>query len=235
MALRAQAPETLLLGNRKVPLAILRRKGAVNMTLRFDPIDDTVRLVLPYRVALAEGLEFVESRLQWLQKHLERLPPRIPFADGHSIPLHGAPHAIRHAPQARRGVWIEDQAIHISGGSEHLPRRLRDFLKETARKRITETAQLKASQVGAEIGRISMKDTKGRWGSCTPYGDLAFSWRLILAPPYVLDYVVAHEVAHLRELNHSARFWRLVAKLTLHTAEAKSWLRRHGAGLHRYG
>lgn len=235
MALRAQAPETLLLGNRKVPLAVLRRKGAVNMTLRFDPIDDTVRLVLPYRVALAEGLEFVESRMEWLQTHLERLPPRIPFADGHSIPLHGAPHAIRHVPEARRGVWIEDQAIHISGGGEHLPRRLRDFLKESARKRITETAQVKASQIGAKIGRISMKDTKGRWGSCTPYGDLAFSWRLILAPPHVLDYVVAHEVAHLQELNHSARFWRLVAKLTLHTAEAKSWLRRHGAGLHRYG
>jgi predicted metal-dependent hydrolase len=80
-----------------------------------------------------------------------------------------------------------------------------------------------------------MKDTKARWGSCTPYGDLAFSWRLVLAPPFVLDYVVAHEVAHLRELNHSARFWRQVAKLTDHTAEAKSWLRRHGAGLHRYG
>ena len=235
MSQRPSAPENILLGDRSVPLEVMRRKGAVNMILRFDPVSDTVRLVLPYRVALAEGLEFVEQRREWLRMHLERLPPRIPFADGQAIPLLGVPHLVRHAPQARRGVWIADATIHVSGACEYLPRRLGDFLKEQARGHITEAARSKAESLQATIGRISMKDTKARLGSCTPYGDLAFSWRLVLAPPFVLDYVVAHEVAHLQQLNHSARFWRLVTKLTDHTAEAKSWLRRHGAGLHRYG
>jgi predicted metal-dependent hydrolase len=224
-----------LLGDREVPFQVARRKGAVNMILRFDAASDEVRLVLPCRVSLAEGMDFVESRKDWLHQQMIRLPPRIPFAHGERIPFQGIPHLVRHAPEARRGVWIEDNAIHVSGSPEHLPRRLGDFLKEQARKHITHSARDKAQEISAEIGRIAMKDTKARWGSCTPYGDLSFSWRLVLAPPFVLDYVVAHEVAHLRHLNHGARFWRQVAKLTEHTAEAKSWLRRHGAALHRYG
>ncbi len=235
MALRAQPPPNLALGGKTLPLEVTRRKGAVNMTLRLDPISETVRLVLPYRVALSEGMAFVESRRGWLQQHLDRLPPRIPFAHNQEIPILGVHHRIEHAPEAKRGVWIEGGAVFVSGKPEYLARRLRDFLKERARQEISSAAQDKSRQIAAKLGRITLKDTKGRWGSCTPYGDLAFSWRLVLAPAHVLDYVVAHEVAHLQELNHSARFWRLVARLTEHTAESKSWLRRHGAGLHRYG
>ncbi len=231
----AQPPDSIALGTVSLPLEILRRKGAVNMTLRLDPIKETVRLVLPRGVALAEGLGFVESRKEWLTKHLERLAPRIPFSPGATIPILGVSHLINAAPQARRGAWAEDGVLHVSGAPEFAQRRVRDFLKEKARVEITRLAHDKAKRIDAEIGRIALKDTHGRWGSCTPEGDLSFSWRLILAPSGVLDYVVAHEVAHLAELNHSDRFWRLVAKLTLHTAEAKSWLRRHGAGLHRYG
>ncbi|MBF0355672.1 MAG: M48 family metallopeptidase [Alphaproteobacteria bacterium] len=235
MAARIQPPENITLGQATLPLEILRRKGAVNMTLRLDPCSDTVRLVLPKGVPLAEGLSFVEQRREWLLGHLERLTPRVAFADGSVIPILGRPHMIHSRPDARRGVWIEAATLCVSGSPEYLQRRVRDFLKEMSRNEITRNARDKAHQIGADIGRITLKDTRGRWGSCTPEGDLSFSWRLLLAPPYVLDYVVAHEVAHLRELNHSARFWRLVAKLTLHMAEAKSWLRRHGASLHRYG
>lgn len=232
---RQQAPTHVELGGRRVPLEILRRKGAVNMTLRFEPSSDSVRLVLPCRVPLAEGLDFIDSRRDWLLKHMERLPPRIPFADGTWLPILGEAHQVRHRPDAKRGVWIEEGVIHVSGGPEHLSRRLADFLKERARLEIGHAARAKAAEIGARVGRVTMKDTRGRWGSCTPHGDLSFSWRLVLAPQAVLDYVVAHEVAHLQELNHGPRFWRLVAKLTPHMAEGKSWLRRHGAALHRYG
>lgn len=235
MAPRLQAPDHVVLGGKQVPLEVVRRKGAVNLTLRFEPASDSVRLVMPYRVPLSEGLDFIESRHDWLLSHMNRLPPRIVFEDGVWVPLLGELHQVRHAPQARRGVWIENGEIHVSGTSEHFARRLSDFLKERARHEIARIAREKAGSVNARVGRLSLKDTKGRWGSCTPYGDLSFSWRLVLAPPFVLDYVVAHEVAHIKELNHGPRFWRLVAALTPHMAEAKTWLRRHGAGLHRYG
>ena len=235
MTARIRPPEQVRLGEVCLPLEILRRKGAVNMTLRLDPFTETVRLVLPRGVPLAEGLSFVEQRRDWLRGHLEKLAPRVAFTEDSILPLLGHPHRICSRPEARRGVWIEEDQLCVSGAPEHLPRRVRDFLKEMSKNEISRNARDKARQIDAGIGRITLKDTRGRWGSCTPEGNLSFSWRLLLAPPYVLDYVVAHEVAHLRELNHSARFWRLVARLTLHTAEAKSWLRRHGAGLHRYG
>ena len=89
--------------------------------------------------------------------------------------------------------------------------------------------------LGVKVKRISIRDQSSRWGSCTSAGSLSFSWRLILAPPYVLDYLAAHEVAHLVEMNHSARFWRVVGKVCPHTERAKTWLDTHGNDLHRYG
>ena len=89
--------------------------------------------------------------------------------------------------------------------------------------------------LGVKVKRLSIRDQSSRWGSCTSAGSLSFSWRLILAPPYVLDYLAAHEVAHLVEMNHSARFWRVVGRVCGHVERAKTWLDTHGNDLHRYG
>jgi len=142
---------------------------------------------------------------------------------------------VAHDPRARRGVWRGPGTIVVSGQAEHLGRRLGDFLKREARQEITRRARDKATRIDRRVGRISLRDTRSRWGSCSSRGDMNFSWRLILTPDFVLDYVVAHEVAHLVELNHSRRFWKLTAELTAEMERAKNWLSREGALVHRYG
>jgi hypothetical protein len=147
----------------------------------------------------------------------------------------GQPHVIVHDPAARRGVWRDAGVIRVSGFAEHLPRRVRDFLKREARAMLTERAHDKAGRLDRPIARISLRDTRSRWGSCSSDGGLSFSWRLILAPEEVLDYVVAHEVAHLMHHDHGAKFWALVTDLTPSVDAPRQWLRAHGPELHRYG
>ena len=208
------------------------------MTLRVDAKTGGVQLTLPRGASRRDGLDFAERHRDWLLRRLADLPPAVPFLDGVEIPYLGAPHLIRHAPEARRGVWREAGEIVVSGGAEFVPRRVTDFLKREAKREIQGRAQAKAELLPAKartLRRVTLRDTRSRWGSCAHSGDLSFSWRLILAPDPVLDYVVAHEVAHLAEMNHGPAFWRLVGRLADAVAEPKAWLRREGAGLHRYG
>jgi hypothetical protein len=164
----------------------------------------------------------------------------VPFTDGAAIPLRGVPHGISHRPDSRGNVWIELDAegsplLCVAGRAPHIARRIADFLKREAKRDLTVSTQRHAAVLGVAIGRIAVRDTASRWGSCSREGALSYSWRLILAPPFVLDYLAAHEVAHRRELNHSARFWRVVDQLTADRRRAEAWLKAHGNSLHRYG
>ena len=137
-------------------------------------------------------------------------------------------------------MWTEtrdcgEQILCVAGGAEHIDRRVHDFLKREARSDLQKAAHAYAEPLSVRVKRVSIRDQSSRWGSCTSAGSLSFSWRLILAPPYVLDYLAAHEVAHLVEMNHSARFWKVVAKVCGHVERAKAWLDTHGNDLHRYG
>jgi predicted metal-dependent hydrolase len=170
-----------------------------------------------------------------MRDRLDELAPRVAFVPGASVPFLGSPHRIVHQPVARRGVWREAAAIHVSGHAEHLPRRVLDFLKSEARNEISLRAHDKAYILDRAIARITLRDTRSRWGSCAADGSLNFSWRLILAPEEVLDYVVAHEVAHLVHHDHGPRFWALVAELTPSVAAPRRWLRAKGAELLQYG
>ncbi len=226
----------LLVDGRKVPVKIRRTARAGRISLRIDHQDGSVVLTMPPHLAASHGLAFAISKTGWLAARLAALPAAIPFADGTLLPLLGVPHRLHHDPAGRGGVvWVEDGEIHVSGHAEHLARRLTDWLKRRAHQEIVALALPMAASIGKPIGSIRLKDTRSRWGSCTVRGDLAFSWRLLLAPPDVLRYVVAHEVAHLSEMNHSAAFWRLVGSLVANSGEARAWLKRHGTQLHRYG
>lgn len=218
-----------------VPLTVRRHPRARRLTLRLDPVVGELRLALPRGVGLSEGLDFARRRADWIARQLESLPPRIPFAHGAVIPYLGTGHEIRHAPEARRGVWREPGIIAVSGQAEHLPRRVADFLKAEARRELGARVRAKAARVKRPVARIGLRDTQSRWGSCSSDGRINFSWRLILAPDAVLDYVVAHEVAHLVHMNHGARFWKLVDRLTDQVAGPRRWLRQNGAALLRYG
>ncbi len=227
--------QMLRIGGDEVPVEVRVHARARRISLRVDRANGRVRLTLPRGVSLAEGLRFAARQEDWVAGRLAALPERVPFADGAVVPVLGHAHVIRHRPFARRGVWREAGAIHVSGPAEHLPRRVGDFLKREARAAIAPRARELAARIGRTPGRITLRDTRSRWGSCSARGDLNFSWRLVLAPEEVLHYVVAHEVAHLRHLDHGPRFWALCAELHGPTEAPRAWLRAEGAGLLRYG
>lgn len=228
------------IGDVSIPVEFRRNPRAKRLILRLNPAkkadqEDGVVVTLPKGVDPEEGLRFANANLDWISARFLTLPEKLHFADCTAVPFLGEPHTIRHVPGARRGVWREDQEIRVSGPLSHLPRRTKDWLKKEARRYISKLTAEKALIGGLKPGRISVRDTRSRWGSCASNGNLSFSWRLILAPDYVVDYVVAHEVAHLAEHNHSQRFWAVVDTLTDHRKAGQSWLKAHGEKLHRYG
>lgn len=223
------------LGGREVALVVRRSPRARRLAVRIPGHDDSVELVLPAGAAESDGLAFLESRAGWVIERLDRLPKRVPFIDGAAIPLGGMSHVLRHVGGRGAPVSIEGRDILVTGNADHMARRVADWLRGEARRRITPGAQRMAAEIGCEVTRITIRDQKSRWGSCAPGGRLSFNWRLVLAPDWVLDYVVAHEVAHLAQPNHSPAFWGVVDRLNGDAKAGRAWLRRRGMDLHRYG
>lgn len=208
---------------------------ARRVSLRVDAPTGVVLLVVPKRASLKRAADFAEKNRKWIDSKLNSLPPPVPFADGVDVPVGGVSHRVRYRPEARGTVWREGHEIHVAGKAEHLPRRLTDWLKAEARRQIAGLIDRHADILGKRPARVTLRDTTTRWGSCSPTGRIAFCWRLILAPQEVMDYVVAHEMAHLVELNHGPKFWRLVRQLVPDVDAPRRWLSEHGIRLHRYG
>ena len=217
-------------------VAILRRPAARRLTLRVSSATGAVVLTLPTRTSLATAQKFAQSHGGWIATRLAKLPERVSFSAGSVIPLRGIPHRI--VSRDGRGsaeVDPESATLAVPGEADHMARRVREFLTREARRDLSHAVAVYAARLGQRPARVTLRDTRSRWGSCTAKGELNFSWRLILAPPLVLDYLVAHEMAHLREMNHSPRFWALTHELCPNVDEAERWLKRHGSELHRYG
>jgi hypothetical protein len=225
---------------RLVRVAVARSPSAKRVTLRVRAATRDAVVTAPRRTSMAFVREFVQRHAAWIASKMGRLPEPVPFAPGARVPLRGVEHEIVHAPSARGAVWrIEREgrapALCVAGRREHLARRVTDYLKREARRDLEAAAARHTASVGKSARRITLRDTTSRWGSCTARGALNFSWRLIMAPDFVLDYLAAHEVAHLVHLNHSEHFWALTYRLAPRTDEAEAWLKANGASLHRYG
>ena len=231
----ALADRMLVVDGIDAPLSLTVSPRARRLSLRLDSGSGEGRVVAPRAVPEAEIARFVVRHADWLRRRLEALPPARPFVDGGVVPYLGQDHRIRHDPLHRRPVERLDGAFRVGGQAAHLSRRLTDYLRREARREVGDRAHRLAATIGRRVAGITVRDTRSRWGSCSAAGRLNFSWRLVLAPAPVLDYVVAHEVAHLAEMNHGPRFWALVERLHPDVASARTWLRAHGAGLHRYG
>jgi predicted metal-dependent hydrolase len=219
---------------------VRRHRQARRYTLRIQAATREVILTMPPRGSLKEAREFAQKHGGWIAARLGRLPKATPFAHGLSVPLRGTPHRIAHRPHTRGTVWTEtatngDKLLCVAGDGPHVNRRVTNYLKAEARRDLEAASRRYAQQIGVKIKRITVRDQSSRWGSCSTTGALSYSWRLIFAPPYVLDYLAAHEAAHLVEMNHSMRFWRLLAQLSPAMKRAKTWLDVHGTDLHRYG
>ncbi len=219
---------------------VRRHRQARRYTLRINAASREVVLTMPLRGSLREAKEFAQKHGGWIAARMARLPEAAPFADGTILPLRGVPHTITHRKDARGTVWTEtaEDGTHllcVAGQTPHMARRVGDYLKVEAKKALEAASRRYAEQLGVKITRLSVRDQSSRWGSCSTNGALSYSWRLILAPPYVLDYLAAHEVAHLVEMNHSPKFWRVVERLYPDLERAKAWIDRSGNDLHRYG
>ncbi|MBB5047655.1 hypothetical protein HNR60_002412 [Rhodopseudomonas rhenobacensis] len=227
-------------GSQIFAIRLRRHRRARRYTLRIHPSDREAILTMPPRGTLVDAKEFAQRHGAWIAARLGRLPKAAPFHPGTLLPLRGVDHKIVHRAGVRGTVWAEtrdsgERILCVAGEPEHIDRRVHDFLKREARRDLAKAAQHYADLLGVKVTRISIRDQSSRWGSCTSAGSLSFSWRLILAPPYVLDYLAAHEVGHLVEMNHSTKFWRVVGKVCPQMERAKKWLDGFGNDLHRYG
>ncbi len=238
---RTSAPQTIevVVDGAVYSVRLRRHRQARRYTLRVQSTSRDVVLTMPMRGSVRDARNFAQKHGNWIAQRMARLPTAAPFGDGELVPVRGEPHRIVHCATVRGTVWTEDRdgekLLCVAGGVAHVARRVRDHLKREARRALEAASFEAAEKLGVSVKRVSVRDQASRWGSCSSTGRLSYSWRLIMAPTFVLEYLAAHEVAHLKEMNHSPRFWRLVHEIYPEVARAKAWLDAHGGDLHRYG
>lgn len=221
---------------RVLPLSVVENPRAKRLTLRIEANGKGIKVTVPPGVPEREISGFLTRQKDWLATRIARLPENAQLRAGSTIPVRGVPCLIVHKENIRGLTRIErdtdDQPLLIVHGSEeHLSRRIKDFLIAETKKDIEKLVKLHTNIIGRKAKAIRLKDTKSRWGSCTSDGVLSFSWRMGMAPPAILNYLVAHEVAHLVEMNHGPDFWALCFKLCPDTAHCKAWLKNNGTSL----
>lgn len=234
-AVKPLEPARLVADRMEIDVLFRRNAKARRLILRLNADGSAAMVTVPKGVSRRQALDFAERSTGWLAARIARREERIALAPGAFLPLRGEMHEIRHLSLRRGTVTVEPLAkvIHVPGDLPHVARRLCDWLKLVAKEDLTQASRRYAAAMGADFRRLSVRDQKSRWGSCSAEGELSYSWRLVLAPPQILDYVAAHEVAHLRHMNHGPQYWRLVLRHCPHAAMARKWLKAHGQSLHR--
>lgn len=232
---RGSKRELLRIEGRAVEVTMRLNPRARRLIVKVHPSTGEVTVVAPSQRALDRALDFARGEAPWIARQLARVPQPIHLVPGARIPFQGIERFILKGESGRGPVWQDEAGdLRVSGRDEFVPRRLLDFLKREARKTLEARSLEFAARLGAKPRRIAVRDTASRWGSCSASKSISYSWRLILAPADVFDYVVAHEIAHLREMNHGPRFWQLVRSLVLDIDTPQAWLKKNGVALHRY-
>jgi len=217
------------------PVAWRRSARARRIVLRIDPRSATVVVTLPADTRREAGKRFLLSQADWVTARLAALPRAIAFSDGTAIRLHGRSCRIRHLPGLVGGPRLRARELQVGGVVESLADQVGLFLRGEAQRALGVLVAAKAALAQVRARRTVIGDPRTRWGSCAADGTLAFSWRLVMSPGYVQDYAAAHEVAHLRHMDHGAGFWGLVERLTPHREAATTWLSLQGPTLLRVG
>ncbi|WP_425072087.1 M48 family metallopeptidase [Sagittula sp. S175] len=221
-----------LAGNPEIAVTLRRSARARRLSLRISQLDGRVTLTLPKSVPEKEGMAFLRSKESWLRRHLTAQGAPVDVGLGARIPIEGDLYEV--VAGQGRSVRITDGQVHVPGDPDRVASRLAGFLKTLARDRLATASDRYAARLGKPYTRLTLRDPRSRWGSCTSDGGLMYSWRLVLGHPAVLDYVAAHEVAHLRHMNHSQHFWDEVERLYGDWRSPRKWLKDHGNELHRY-
>jgi predicted metal-dependent hydrolase len=208
VATRAHRRALLKIDGRAVEVTLRLNPRARRLIVKVHPSTGEVTVVAPSQRALDRALDFARGETSWIAGQLARVPKPIALVPGARIPFRGREHMIVKGDTTTVHD-LDAHVIRVGGREEHAPRRIADFLKREARQLLEARTREFAARIEARVARVTVRDTSSRWGSCSTSKGISFCWRLILAPDFVLDYVVAHEVAHLREMNHSPRFWRV--------------------------
>ena len=227
--------EIKLASGKTTIIKIRSSSRAQRLVLRILPPTGQAELVLPRHVSEQEGVTFLHQKIKWLDQRLIKYLEPIPFKNGETVPFLGDPLVIFHLNSSRRDIYREKGKLIVTGPKVPISTAIHDWYRREGGAEITSRVKEKSEMLGRKYGRLTIRDTKSRWGSCSSKGNLNFSWRVVMAPPYVLDYLVAHEVAHLAEMNHSAQFWDIVESLSDELQRGRRWLRHNGHELHRYG
>lgn len=222
----------VLPGSPPVEIVLKRSARARRFSLRVSRLDGRVTLSLPSRAREAEAMAFARSQEEWLRETLAGMPVRAGVVIGGEVPVEGR--MLRLVQGTGRGVRLEGDSLRVPGDPAQAGARVGAFLKALARERLVAASDRYAAEIGRKVTRVSLRDTRSRWGSCAHDGSLMYSWRLVMAPPSVLDYVAAHEVAHMVEMNHSDRFWAVVERLYPRWQVQRKWLHAEGQALHAY-
>ena len=222
-----------------LPLRLSVNRRARRVSIRIDAVRGQAVVVAPSERRLVDAVAFARSRQGWIAERLTARPAGSGYAPGSTVPLEGIDIRLEQTPggAAARLVDTPDgPAIRSGGQGDAYARRIENLLKRMARERLAHHTGVHARSLGLKEPKVGIGDPRSRWGSCTPgRGSIRYSWRLILAPPEILDYVAAHEVAHLVHADHSPAFWGVVERLIGDHKPYRAWLRANGAGLHAVG
>ena len=215
-------------------IKVVQAKGVRKLTLRIDSKERVPVLSVPKWCSKKHAVNFINEHMDWLIENLSKMPPIKHFTDGMEISLFGQKVLIKHCPDKRRGTWLEDNILYVSGSAEFLHRRVKDYIKKQAETEFFRISSQLATQIGQKLNSVCIKDTKSRWGSCSSLHNINYSWRIALAPQEVIDYLMAHEVSHLKHPDHSDDFWACVASLCPEWSRGRIWLKRYGKTLYAY-
>jgi len=207
---------------------------AKRISLKIDAKKHIPVVTLPRFCTANYAIDFIDRHKDWIEESLNKIPKKIEFKHGDKLSIMGQIYIVNHTPNAKAGVWLENGMINVSGGEEFLNSRLKNFVKKVAKNELSKLAREKAKVINCYVNKVCVKDTKTRWGSCSTKSNINFSWRIVLAPSIVIDYLISHEVCHLIHHNHSKEFWSELDNLAIDMKKGNSWLKENGNSLFSY-
>lgn len=229
-------PSYLLIEGRSLPLVVRQSPKAKRITLRLKPeAGGEVILTLPLFYSKKQVFGFIEKSMPWLQKQMAKNPPKLVYVNGMILPIFGKNYELRHKPSGSFRSWWGDEHLLVHAPVEKFESSVQKSLHQVAKQFLTQRTKFYADRLAKSVNRVTLRDTRSRWGSCSANGNISYSWRLIFAPEQVADYVCAHEVAHLIEMNHSPQFWEIVEDFCPDYKKFRQWLRQNGKSLFQYG
>jgi predicted metal-dependent hydrolase len=228
-------PTSLLIRGEPLPLVIRESSQARRLTLRLRPDGSEAILTVPLYHSKKQAIGFIEKAKPWLEKQMARIFQKYPYVEGMVLPVFGKHYELRHKPSRAFRSWWGEGHLLIHAPIDRFGASVQKSLHQVATQFLTARTTLYATRLGKSVNRITLRDTRSRWGSCSPNGNISYSWRLVFAPAQVADYLCAHEVAHLAEMNHSPQFWKIVEGFCPDYKNLRSWLRQNGKSLFQYG